>query len=260
MAVSIKKPTRRLIAAFPNSNNLVRKGANRKGGMSCANLVRRPHTPLLSRTTIPGRTTITHFYDLYVSILGRCIESKSLKEAKTVHQHLLKNSNNNPIVLDKLTRLYISFNELEVARRVFDEIPNPERKNNVILWNQLIRAYAWKGPFGRGRWQVVHDQARRNGLVSDVYISTALVDFYAKCGCLVEARKVFDIMPERDVVAWNAMVAGSSLHGLYGDAMRLVVQMQEEGLCPNPSTVVAVLPAIGEVNGLSAGKAVQVIV
>lgn len=258
--------------------------------MSCANLVRRPHTPLLSRTTIPGRTTITHFYDLYVSILGRCIESKSLKEAKTVHQHLLKNSNNNPIVLDKLTRLYISFNELEVARRVFDEIPNPERKNNVILWNQLIRAYAWKGPFGRAidlyyemvesgvipnkytypfvlkacsglqaveDGKMVHDQARRNGLVSDVYISTALVDFYAKCGCLVEARKVFDIMPERDVVAWNAMVAGSSLHGLYGDAMRLVVQMQEEGLCPNPSTVVAVLPAIGEVNGLSAGKAVH---
>ncbi|XP_058208709.1 pentatricopeptide repeat-containing protein At3g16610 [Rhododendron vialii] len=257
--------------------------------MSCANLVRRPHTPLLSRTTIPGRTTI-HFYDLYVSILGRCIESKSLKEAKTVHQHLLKNGNNNPIVLGKLTRLYISFNELEVARRVFDEIPNPERKNNVILWNQLIRAYAWKGPFGRAidlyyemvesgvipnkytypfvlkacsglqaveDGKMVHDQARRNGLVSDVYISTSLVDFYAKCGCLVEARKVFDIMPERDVVAWNAMVAGSSLHGLYGDAMRLVVQMQEEGLCPNPSTVVAVLPAIGEVNGLSAGKAVH---
>ncbi|KAI8558650.1 hypothetical protein RHMOL_Rhmol04G0113100 [Rhododendron molle] len=181
--------------------------------MSCANLVRRPHTPLFSSTTIPGRTTLTHFYDLYVSILGRCIESKSLKEAKTVHQHLLKNSNDNPIVLDKLTRLYISLNELEVARRVFDEIPNPERKNNVILWNQLIRAYAWKGLFGRAidlyyemvesgvipnkytypfvlkacsglqaveDGKMVHDQARRNGLVSDAYISTALVDFYAK--------------------------------------------------------------------------------
>lgn len=258
--------------------------------MSCANLVRRPHSTLFPPPTIPSCTRVIHFYSDYIQLLHRCIESKSLKDGKIVHQHLLKHNNSDPIVLDKLTRLYISFNLLEVARRVFDKIPNPERKNNVKLWNQMIRAYAWKGPFERAinlyyemietgvtpnkftypfvlkacsgsqaveDGKMVHDQARQNGLESDVYICTALVDFYAKCGCLVEARKVFDKMPERDLVAWNAMLAGLSQNGMYGDAMRLAVHMQEEGLCPNPSTVVAVLPAIGEVKGLSQGKAVH---
>ncbi|KAI7996498.1 Pentatricopeptide repeat-containing protein [Camellia lanceoleosa] len=259
-------------------------------GMSCASHVRRPRIPLFLISS--SQSCITH---IYRQLLDACIESKSLREAKIVHQHLLKNgntatSNNSAIVLDKLTRLYITCNELELAGRVFDTIPNPERKNNVILWNQMIRAYAWEGPFYHAielyykmiesgvtptkftypfvlkacsNLQVIedgrkiHDHVRRLGLESDVYICTALVDFYTKCGCLIEAQKVFDNMSNRDVVAWNAMIAGSSLHGLYSDTIRMVIQMQEAGLSPNSSTVVSVLPALGEVNDLRHGKSVH---
>ncbi|KAL6989146.1 hypothetical protein U1Q18_014898 [Sarracenia purpurea var. burkii] len=263
--------------------------------MSCASLVQRPCKSLF--LTRSYRSCLTHIHALYVQLLEHCIESKSLREGKVVHQYILKNSNtiacnnnSSAIVLDKITRLYVSCNELEFARRVFGSIPIPERKNNVILWNQMIRAYAWKGPFDRAidlyyemiesgvtptkftypfvlkacsglqaveDGKKIHDHARGLGLESDVYISTALVDFYTKCECLIEAREVFDNMSERDVVAWNAMIAGSSLHGLYGDMIRLVVQMQEAGVSPNSSTVVAVLPAIGEANGLSQGKTVH---
>ncbi|KAF7146517.1 hypothetical protein RHSIM_Rhsim04G0101100 [Rhododendron simsii] len=106
--------------------------------------------------------------------------------------------------------------------------------------------------------KMVHDQARRNGLVSDVYISTALVDFYAKCGCLVEARKVFDIMPERDVVAWNAMVAGSSLHGLYGDTMRLFfLQLAKDGLRLSPVILGTILRACSNMTDLRRGREIH---
>ncbi|KAL6977347.1 hypothetical protein U1Q18_026148 [Sarracenia purpurea var. burkii] len=263
--------------------------------MSCASLVQRPCKSLFPTSSY--RSCLTHVHALYFQLLEHCIESTSLREGKIVHQYLLKNSNtiagnnnNSAIVLDKITRLYVSCNELELARRVFGSIPIPERKSNVILWNQMIRAYAWKGPFDRAidlyyemiesgvtptkftypfvlkacsglqaveDGRKIHDHARGLGLESDVYISTALVDFYTKCECLIEAREVFDNMSERDVVTWNAMIAGSSLHGLYGDIIRLVVQMQEAGLSPNSSTVVAVLPAIGEANGLSQGKTVH---
>ncbi|GFZ09344.1 pentatricopeptide (PPR) repeat-containing protein [Actinidia rufa] len=242
--------------------------------MSCAVRLRTGNSP----------SSITHIYD-------KLLESKSLRHGKIVHQHLLKNtSHNSPILLAKLTRLYITCNELDLASRVFRTIPSPQRKNNVVLWNHMIRAYAWKGPFDRAidlyyemiesgvtptnftypfvlkacsslqalqDGKRIHDHARRLGLESDVYICTALVDFYAKCGCLVDARKVFDKMSDTDVVAWNAMISGSSLHGLYGDTMRLIVQMQEAGLSPNSSTVAAILPAIGEGNQLSQGKTVH---
>nr|GMD33374.1 pentatricopeptide repeat-containing protein At3g16610 [Ipomoea batatas] len=103
----------------------------------------------------------------------------------------------------------------------------------------------------------IHEDAERQGFGNDVYVCTALVDFYVKCGCLVEAREVFDGMRERDTVAWNALIAGCSLHGLYGDMKSLVLEMQKTGLDANSSTMVAMLPAIGEANKLREGKGVH---
>ncbi|XP_071921775.1 pentatricopeptide repeat-containing protein At3g16610-like [Coffea arabica] len=102
----------------------------------------------------------------------------------------------------------------------------------------------------------IHDDVKRDWLASDVYISTALVDFYVKCGCLLEARQVFNEMPERDV-AWNAMISGFSIHGMHGDLIHFALEMQEMGVSPNSSTLVTILPVIGEANEVIAGKAVH---
>lgn len=45
----------------------------------------------------------------------------------------------------------------------------------------------------------IHGQATRLNLENDVCEPTKLVGFYVKCGCLLEASKVFDGMLERDV-------------------------------------------------------------
>ncbi|CAK9140723.1 unnamed protein product [Ilex paraguariensis] len=239
-----------------------------------------------------NRSCIKDPYD-YLQLLEACRASESLKHSKTVHQHLIKNDNsykNSPIILGELTLLYITCSELRLARRVFNTIPNPEKKSKVILWNQMIRAYAWDGPFeeaielyfemvelgmtptkhtypfvlkacaglqDKENCMKIHEHVKRAGLEFDVYICTALIDSYVKCGCLVEARKMFDNMSNRDVVAWNAMISGFSLHGLYGEMIELVVEMQEMGLSPNSSTIVAVLPTIGEAKALTQGKAVH---
>ncbi|RVW61730.1 Pentatricopeptide repeat-containing protein [Vitis vinifera] len=105
--------------------------------------------------SITPRTVVSHLAPVvtraqievknnYLHLLEACIQSKSLTEAKKIHQHFLKNTSNaDSSVLHKLTRLYLSCNQVVLARRLFDEIPNP----SVILWNQIIRAYAWNGPF-----------------------------------------------------------------------------------------------------------------
>lgn len=103
----------------------------------------------------------------------------------------------------------------------------------------------------------IHSHAKMFGLESDVFVCTALVDFYAKCGILVEAQRLFSSMSHRDVVAWNAMIAGCSLYGLCDDAVQLIMQMQEEGICPNSSTIVGVLPTVGEAKALGHGKALH---
>ncbi|KAL3499793.1 hypothetical protein ACH5RR_038886 [Cinchona calisaya] len=232
----------------------------------------------------------------YIHVLEDCVSSKLLTQGRIIHQNLLKNPNFNAKnqsfipLLDKLTKLFITCKKPEHAHKIFNSIPSRERKMKGILWNQLIRCYAWEGPFKKAidlYYEMVeigakptkytypfvikacaalqdldsgvriHDDVTRNGFGSDVYVCTALVDFYVKCRCLSEARKLFDEMPERDVVAWNAMVAGFSNHGMYGEVIGLVLEMQDMGVSPNSSTLVTILPVIGEAREVSAGKAVH---
>lgn len=245
--------------------------------------------PFITQLAIGVERYSTHQASCLFSLLEACHRSKSLREAKKVHQYLLKNIahiEERWRLFEKLAQVYIACDKVENARHTFDEIPNP----SVILWNLLIKAYAWNGPFEKavGLYykmldagvkptkftfpfvlkacsglqyaevgQEIHEQARRLWLHSDVYICTALIDMYAKCGNLVEAQRVFDGMFSRDVVAWNAMINGFSLHGCYDDTVQLLIQMQKTGMIPNASTIVAVLPTIGQANALSQGKAIH---
>ncbi|KAF3789203.1 Pentatricopeptide repeat-containing protein [Nymphaea thermarum] len=103
----------------------------------------------------------------------------------------------------------------------------------------------------------IHDDAVRAGLECDLFVATALIDMYSKCGCLNSAYQVFEKMWQRDVVAWNSMVAGCALHGLYDDVICLVLEMQQAGLKPNSSTLVSVLLVFGEASALRHGKSIH---
>ncbi|KAM7251263.1 hypothetical protein ACFE04_023146 [Oxalis oulophora] len=233
-------------------------------------------------------TTCVSLTTRYIHLLEACIKSKSLSQAKKIHQHLLitNSLSNNSIFIPKLTHLYISCKQIDIARKLFDEIPYP----CVFQWNLMLRAYAWNGPFEESirlyylmlelginptkytfpavlkacsslqaidEGKEIHDHVKRLGLSSDIYICTSLVDFYVKCGDLVEASKVFDSMRVRDVVAWNAMISGYSLHGVYEDTIGLLVGMQKVGMSPNSSTIVSMLPTVGDANALWQGKAMH---
>ncbi|XP_024517651.1 pentatricopeptide repeat-containing protein At2g13600-like [Selaginella moellendorffii] len=84
---------------------------------------------------------------------------------------------------------------------------------------------------------------RRLGSNFGVFISTALVDMYSKCGCMAEARQVFDSIHRRDVVSWNAIITGYAHGGAAGSALELYLLMQQDGFVPNGRTFVATLSA-----------------
>lgn len=53
-----------------------------------------------------------------------------------------------------------------------------------------------------------HQQALKFGYEPDLFVSSALIDMYSKCGDLGDARKVFDVIPQKNVVSWTSMIAG----------------------------------------------------
>lgn len=73
----------------------------------------------------------------------------------------------------------------------------------------------------------VHSRVLQSGLYNNKIVQTAILDMYAKCGLLSDARVVFDEMGERDVVAWTAMICAYTKVGMMVDAMCLFENMEE---------------------------------
>lgn len=85
-------------------------------------------------------------------------------------------------------------------------------------------------------------------------MQTGLVNFYAKCEEIALARSVFDETPERNLVAWSAMISGYSRIGLVIEALGLFREMQEVGIDPDEVTMVSVISACARAGALDLGR------
>jgi pentatricopeptide repeat protein len=77
---------------------------------------------------------------------------------------------------------------------------------------------------------------------------------YVKCGALGDARKVFECLPARNVVAWGAMIGGYAQHDHGHIVLELFARMQEEKTPMNTIILVSVLKACGSVGALILGR------
>ncbi|KAG6499995.1 pentatricopeptide repeat-containing protein At1g20230-like [Zingiber officinale] len=91
-----------------------------------------------------------------------------------------------------------------------------------------------------------HCFSLRKGILADVYVGSSLVDMYAKCGRITDARVVFDAMPSRNIVSWNAIVGGYAMHGKAKDAIELLLSMKRNRHKPDSVTFVCVLSACSQ--------------
>ncbi|KAH7652992.1 TPR-like protein [Dioscorea alata] len=88
------------------------------------------------------------------------------------------------------------------------------------------------------------------GFTFDLYMRNRLLLMYVKCGMMVDARRVFDEMPERNVVSWNTMICGLVELGSYDEALELFLVMWEEMPEAAPrmfATVIRASAGLGEV-------------
>ncbi|XP_073125196.1 pentatricopeptide repeat-containing protein At2g33680 [Henckelia pumila] len=103
----------------------------------------------------------------------------------------------------------------------------------------------------------VHGYLIKLGFESQVYIMTALVDMYAKCGRIIDAQKGFDSLLEPDLVMWTSMIGGFVQNGDNESAISLYCRMQMEGVAPNELTLASVLKACSGLSALEQGKQIH---
>ncbi|KAL9298888.1 Pentatricopeptide repeat-containing protein [Arabidopsis thaliana] len=103
----------------------------------------------------------------------------------------------------------------------------------------------------------VQTHLTKSGLDRFVYVKTSLLNLYLKKGCVTSAQMLFDEMPERDTVVWNALICGYSRNGYECDAWKLFIVMLQQGFSPSATTLVNLLPFCGQCGFVSQGRSVH---
>ncbi|EOY19146.1 Pentatricopeptide repeat (PPR) superfamily protein, putative isoform 1 [Theobroma cacao] len=100
----------------------------------------------------------------------------------------------------------------------------------------------------------IHALVVKLGFDCDIFVKTGLLCLYAKCGCLDRAIKVFDDIPEKNVVSWTAMISGYIDVGRYREAVNMFSKLLEMGLRPDSFSLVRVLAACAHLGDLNSGE------
>ncbi|XXG55453.1 hypothetical protein AAC387_Pa03g3119 [Persea americana] len=208
-----------------------------------------------------------------VSVLKAYTDVEGLEQGKSVHSCVIKSGLElEPDLLIALTAMYAKCGQVQVAKSLFDHMSMPR----VILWNAMISGYAKNGYANEavelfrkmvstnarpdsitlrsvilacaqvgvlelGIW--MDDYVSRSEYRDDVFVNTALIDMYAKCGSIRHSRIVFERIPSKDVVVWSAMISSYGLHGHGHEAIDLFHKMKLARVEPNDVTFVGLLSA-----------------
>ncbi|GMI64287.1 chlororespiratory reduction 21 [Hibiscus trionum] len=118
------------------------------------------------------------------------------------------------------------------------------------IYGELLQGCVYERDLSTG--QQIHAQVLKNGraiygyairhdLGSRISISTALVDMYTKCGCLSQAKMVFDSITSNKLPVYNAMTSAYAIHGQAGEALVVFRNLEEASVEPDGITFTSVL-------------------
>ncbi|KAI8535942.1 hypothetical protein RHMOL_Rhmol10G0215000 [Rhododendron molle] len=218
-----------------------------------------------------------------LSLLCSCMRTDALYHGKAIHCHGVRlGCCFNVSVLNTLISMYSKCGDIESARCVFDSV----RDRTCVSWNAIISGYAEKGDLDEvlalfhcmeaaglkpdivtllymisccgqtgslevGRW--INNYTISNSQIDNVTVCNALIEMYAKCGSIRDARELFYTMQGKTVVSWTSMISGCALNGEFKEALDLFYLMLELGLKPNHITFLAVLQACNHAGLLEKG-------
>ncbi|KAL3650779.1 hypothetical protein CASFOL_007182 [Castilleja foliolosa] len=211
-----------------------------------------------------------------VSVLAACGDLGDLSLGRWIEEYVIeKGMEINSYIGSALINMYGKGGELESARRVF----NSAKRKEIVIWNAMMTGYSQNGQSDEtiklfntmmetgpepnettfiavlsacasigaldiGKW--IDEYASKKGFWNNIFVSTALVDMYSKCGNLEYASRVFENMPQRNQVSWNTMISALAFHGQADESLALFQRMLDEEnslLYPDDVTFVGVLSA-----------------
>lgn len=203
------------------------------------------------------------------ALLDMYAKCGSLSEARKIFYEI---PTKNVICWTSMVSGYINYGKLDEARELFERVPIKD----VVLWTAMINGYvqynrfdeamalfqemqvrrvkadkftvvailtgcAQQGALEQGKW--THGYIDEYGIQVDTVVGTALIEMYAKCGCIEKSLEIFNGLKEKDATSWTSIICGLAMNGKTRKALELFSEMRQIGLTPDDITFVGILSA-----------------
>ncbi|KAF3501375.1 hypothetical protein F2Q69_00044169 [Brassica cretica] len=247
----------------------------------------------------------------FISLLRNC---KNIAQIPPIHAKIIRTFHGqDAFVVFELIRICSTLGSIDYAYDVFRYVSNP----NVYLYTAMIDGFVTSNRSADGaalysrmiddsimpdnyvitsvlracdleECREIQGQVLKHGFGSCRSVRLKLMEVYGRYGELVDAKKVFDEMPERDEVAatvmincysecgsieealelfkdvkvkdtvcWTAMIDGLVRNKEMNKALELFREMQMENVSPNEFTAVCILSACSDLGALELGRWVR---
>ncbi|XP_015901811.3 pentatricopeptide repeat-containing protein At4g32430, mitochondrial [Ziziphus jujuba] len=217
------------------------------------------------------------------TVLAFCYDHDTFLFGMQLHSLILKFGLDCEIFVgNALITMYSRWGRLLEARRVFDEMPN----RDLVSWNAMLSGYTQEGDHGLEAVLIfikmvkegmdldhvsftsavsacgyeknlelgrqIHSLAIKSGYGTHASVSNVLISTYSKCEVIEDAKLVFQLMHERNVVSWTTRISMEE-----DDVMSLFNEMRLEGVYPNDVTFVGLIHAISIKNLVEEGQIIH---
>ncbi|KAB2596094.1 pentatricopeptide repeat-containing protein [Pyrus ussuriensis x Pyrus communis] len=222
-----------------------------------------------------------------ISALLAATKMRDLEKGKVIHFCASQQELNADVsVATSIMTMYAKCGEIEKAKQIFEGLG----KRDLVSWAALLSACVQSGypeaalslfrdeqneilkPGGITLISVLlacaelsylklgmsmHCYALKANIASDISFGTALVSMYAKCGIFTSALTLFNRMPCKDIVTWNALI---NAYTQIGDACHAIDMFRElwlSGITPDAGTLVGIISACSILSDLDQGTCIH---
>lgn len=136
---------------------------------------------------------------------------------------------------------YVHNRMFDQALNLFDQmLIDGQSKPDEATLISVLAACSQVGSLEHGKR--INSFTNETTFVLSIPLGNALIDMFAKCGDVENAKRVFNRMA-KDMITWTTMVAGLATNGQCEKALSLFDSMCQEGIKPDDVIFIAVLSA-----------------
>lgn len=215
------------------------------------------------------------------------LSCRNLFQVRQVHAQIASyGAFRNLAVANKLLFMYAQHGALEDAHKLFDEMT----LRDSYTWSVIVGGYAKVRDFSSCFWmfrdlfrcgitldnyttpiviracrdledlqfgRLIHCVALKCGLDYDHFVCASLVNMYARCKVIEDARQVFDKMRKRDLVTWTVMIGALAECRSAVESLALFDKMRDEGIVPDKMALVTVVYACAKLGAMNKARAIH---